>query len=42
MFSHCLKFHELIDDTTASMHQHHVLAKKIFWASGVSHAVNSL
>jgi len=26
MFSHCLKFHQIIRDTTASMHQQ-VLAK---------------
>jgi len=32
MFSHCLKLHQIIHDTTASMHQQ-VLAKNIlgFW-----------
>ena len=34
MFSHCIKFHQIIhdsDDTTASMHKQ-VLAKRISWA----------
>jgi len=41
MFSHCLKFHQIIHDTTALMHQQ-VLAKRISWVSGLLHAVNSL
>jgi len=41
MFSHSLKFHQIIHDTNASMHQQ-VLAKRIFWVSGLSHGVNSL
>jgi len=35
MFSHCLKFHRKIHDTTAFMHQQ-VLAKRISWVSGLS------
>jgi len=30
MFSHCLKFHHIIHDTTASMNQQ-VLAKRYPW-----------
>jgi len=41
MFSHRLKFHQIIHDTTASTHQQ-VLAKRISWVSGVSLAVNLL
>jgi len=41
MFSHCLKFHQIIHDTIASVHQQ-VLAKRISWVSGLSHAVNAL
>jgi len=41
IFSHCLKFHLIVHDTTASTHQQ-VLAKRISWASGVSLSVNSL
>jgi len=39
MFS---QFHQIVHDTTASMHQQQVLAKKISWVSGLSHAVTSL
>jgi len=41
MFIHCLKFHQIINDTTASTHQQ-VLAKRISSAPGLSLAVNSL
>jgi len=41
MFSHSHKFHQIIHDTNASMHQQ-VLAKWISWVSGLSHGVNSL
>jgi len=41
IFSHHLKFHQMIHDSTASVHQQ-VLTKKISWASGVLRAVNSL
>jgi len=41
MSIHCLKFHQIIHDTTASMHQQ-VFANRISWAPGVSLAVNSL
>jgi len=39
MFIHCLKFHQIIHDTTTSTYQQ-VLAIRISWASGVSLAVN--
>jgi len=41
MFSHCLKFHQIIHYTAASTHQQ-VLAKRTSWAPGLLHAVNSL
>jgi len=41
MFIYCLKFYQIIHNTTASMHQQ-VPAKRISWASEVSRAVNSL
>jgi len=36
----CLKFHHIIHDTTASMHQQ-VLAKMISWTPGLLRAANS-
>jgi len=44
MFIHCLKFHQIIHDTTTSTHQQVPLysQKLISWAPGLSLAVNSL
>jgi len=40
----CLKFHYIIHDTTASMHQQvpHTRKKMISWSHGLLRAVNSL